>query len=495
MVKIIRCASTNETQADYTSYFNEQITIKPNSKIALESMSVDLSQVENVVIPQNFNWKVQNALQDEERTCSIPSGNYASQTLLQNIKLTFNTTCNWRTDASGVNTEYNPFFDEDNKLNIQWLTNVQDSGTILLNKCLYDEDVFTLVPGALAEDDTLTYSTEVEDVTNVCITTKEMASLNSGGIKCRLLGNTTAGNVTEGFIIGLIKKDLIKASYDILPDDSNVLCCVYIDETGLIQVWQNGQRLQTQADINVQSGAGANNYTDIWIYKEGKTIKVYVQRQDSVQIVQLVRTVDQITPLGNYNWGFAGFNGVGTSITKFSYLPSPYINSNATGISIIQFNSQKQDIENYINYDNLGAPNQLPTAHTVVFSDIVKKIFGFKFNTYSQDATLGVFLAENAIPQLVYANNIFVEIPSLGLECFDSIRNGRRNIIKFIPNDKANTSHRKEYVSQFPVYVSIRNDKETFINSIQVRFLDENNQPLNVTGESASCEAILIIED
>jgi len=496
MVKIIRCASTNETIADFTSYFNEQIKIKANSKIALESLSLDLSQLELIEIPDQFNWQVQNATQDDQRLCTLIANTYTSKEFITEMQLTLNTTCNWRTDASGINTEYKPFFDEENKLNIQWLTNIQDSGSSLLLKSYLEEDTFTTVAGAITEDDTITYTTEVPDTENTCIVTTEMASLNSGGIKCRLLGNTTAGNVINGFTLGL-KKTTSSNTNNILPDNVDVLCCIFVDATGLIQVWQNGVRLQTIQNINAQSGAGDDNYTDIWVYKTGiqGKIQVYVQRADSLQAIQLVRTVDQIAPAGTYNWGFAGFNAVGTSITKFSYLPSPYLNSNATGISIIEFNSQKQDLENYIQYDDVGAPNQLPTSHTLTFPDIVKRKLGFKLNTYTQEALSGNFKAELTVVELNYETDIFVEIPSLGLECFDSTIAGRRNIIKFIPNDKANISNKKEYVSQFPVYVSIRNAVDTYINSIQVRFLNPNYQPLKTTGEPNSCEAILIIED
>lgn len=495
MVKIIRCSSKNEINADFTSYFNEQIHIKAGSKIALESMSVEIDNpAGSVTIPADFNWYVQNALEDEERICSITAGNYNQNTLISNIQNTFNTTCNWRTDISGINTEYKPFIDDNNKLNVQWLTNIQDSGSKLLTLSLYDNQIFNIIEGDIAEDDIITI-TDIPDEITQNIVTKEIASLNSGGISCRLLGNTTIGNETTGFVLALVKSPLAGKTYDISVTDPNVFCAILVKDTGELEIWGSGNRKTSTQIIEVQIGAGENNYTDFRIYKEGKYINVYVQRQDMQNPVQLIRLDERIDADNQKLFGIISFQEANTSITKLNFLASPYVNSNSTGISIINFNSEKQDTENYITYNDVGQPAILPTIHTITFSDTVKKLFGFKQNVYSQDANQGVFIGENPVVGLYYTDNIIVEIPSLGLECFDSSQTGRRNIIKFVPNDKANTSQKKEYVSQFPVFVNIRNNTDTFINSIQVRFLDINNIPLKVPGELGACEAVLIIDN
>lgn len=494
MVKIIRCASKNEIAADFTSYFNEQIEIKKGSKIALESMSVNLQLSGLITIPANFNWYVQNAIEDPERLCSIKAANYTKDSLLSNLQNTLNTTCNWRTDISGINTEYKPFIDDNNKLNIQWLTNVQDSGSKLLTLSLYDDAIYNVVQGDIAEDDIITI-TEIPDEITQNIVTKEIASLNSGGISCRLLGNTTAGNQITGFVLALVKSPLAGQITDVSITNPYVFCGLLVKDTGEIEIWSSGNKKTPVQVINAQTGAGANNYTDFRIYKEGQNISIYVQRQDMPNAVQLIKLTEKIDANNIKVFGFVSFQEANTSITKLNYLASPYINSNSTGVSIIDYNYQKQDTENYITYNDVGQPAILPSLHTITFSDIVKILFGYKQNVYSQDANQGVFIGENPVVGLYYADNIIVEVPSLGLECYDSSTTGRRNILKFVPNDKENTSHKKEYVSQFPVYINIRNNTDTFINSIQVRFLDTQGIPLQIIPGAGSCEAILIIED
>jgi len=497
MVKVIRCSSKNEINADFISYFNEQIKIKPGAKIALESMSVEIDTAQDFKVPLNFNFTIQNALEDQARICTVPSGSKTQDQFLIDITNSFNTSCDWRVDISGINTEYKPFYDENNKLNIQWLTNIQDSGSKLLDLCSWNNALFTITPGDIPEDDIIEL-TEYPDDGSQIILVKTPASLNSGGISCRLMGNTTEGNQQTGFVLSLVDSTvfpLIKKGNEIPVTNIGVKLGILVMEDGTIEVWSAGSKLPLVQPISVQTGAGNNNYTDFRIYKKGNRLIVYVQRQDMPNALDIIQTIRLPTTAGDLLFGYINFKEVGTVLTKLNYLASPYTNSNNTGLSIIKYNSEKQDIENYMTYDDVGQPALLPSTHTLTMSDTVKQYFGFKNNTYSQDAVHGVFIAEHVVIGLVYADNIIVEIPSLGLECFDSSISGRRNILKFVPNDKANTTHKKEYVSQFPVFIGIRNDKETFINSIQVRFLDTENVPLKITGTAGSCEAILIIED
>lgn len=114
--------------------------------------------------------------------------------------------------------------------------------------------------------------------------------------------------------------------------------------------------------------------------------------------------------------------------------------------------------------------------------------FGFpdKFNgTFPR--SLFVFNGVNAFTPLQAQTNYAVELQNIPLESYDSLKKGRKNIIKYIPVLFPNPQDPLviNYETSNIEFLNLRNNKKQSLRNIKARILDNFGDPIKTNGYSS----------
>lgn len=81
-------------------------------------------------------------------------------------------------------------------------------------------------------------------------------------------------------------------------------------------------------------------------------------------------------------------------------------------------------------------------------------------------------------------DTVLVELLNIDLDAYDSITQGRRNILDLVPNVNA-SSTRLIYQSQPPIFVELKNKEPRLLRNIKLRLLDKDYEPLVLLGQTS----------
>lgn len=455
MPRLIKLSSDNEVTADFQNFFTEDIVIQPNSKVALYNMSLTLSQKVFEVNLSNFAFQAQvkntyNATGGLKQVL-LRLGTYTQEGFLQELTRALNSTMAM-VDGSTNNgrssrNEWKPIYNLD-KLSIQYSATLDDSNANI-----------TFVQGKLsfagnnlgkAGTDNVWESTYASKVFNNGV----------GQIACKLV------NTNNGICIGLVND--ITNGLTLAPQ--NYYVCVFI-EGGVYKYCFNGT---VYATTRVP---GTNEFIFIRQELGAFTIKVGLTPANQLTIASFPCEYDQILH------GAVSFLMNNNVLTDVSYTPSPFQNTNATGVSLVRFVRDIQDAENYIQHDNLGAPATTGSTHRVVLPEATARLFGFTtLNNADPPQISGSFDGTEIIRFGRLPETLTIEIPSLGLEGYDGDVHRRRPILAILPAGET-PSVQRDYTASYPIYIDLNNKDRQLLNTIQVRILDEGGVPVSIDAE------------
>ena len=514
MVQLIRIVSDTETTTDVTNFFNESITISPNSKIALESLKIELSDIITVTTDNNtFDTQI-STNNTPNYQVTLNTGVYTQSSFVEELTRAMASSMLYTFrprigTAEKVYTEWKPIIFND-KLVIQYATAVPDTGH--LNNFKGDLITGKIVQIAQAVQDGFyladTYYRNDNTPNQFSYISTESVGVN-GALEFRATVNfNTIPNLNinaeiNGIYIGLrdINAPLIpiqtpadlKYSFGCFYGNNpglNVLLVAYIDgvEYGNIR-FDNppdlaGNRSDVSLKITLQQGNVAFWYSIEDINGNGVWYRIATNGNLESDYGYDTNFIGYILMANRYN-----------TVYNVSFTPSPYQNANSSGLSLVSLNSEIQDIESHIKYDELGQPATGPTTHTLIFSNAVKKLLGFLLNQYTVTSIANQFIAESAIDMGYYSDEIIVELPTEFVNAYEGSQHRRRNIIRYIPSDPLQLTKVGAHTFQYPLYIELGNKDKKVMNYFQVRLLDKNFNPLVISGQPSSMTVLLIIEN
>jgi hypothetical protein len=492
-IKYIRLANTNETQSDFTNYISEPITVGPNAKVAIDSLSILIDQ-SKIIFDSNDNvFTIRNSEEGLQMDVTITDGSYTNDEFLIEFTRAMNSAT---TDEDNqVRTEWKPVFGTNGALKIQYLTCIDDIGQEVALTLSEDMEQTTtgsrILIGSIAAGGA------------GYIFTKKVF-INACGV-CKFPLNPI-GTYCDQFAVGFINSIPLNNQgpfEELLPTDYHL--CLYANngvgegQSEFLQVYYNGQPIPAQYNVLI---------TDLIDEPLGgpPTLEAYIDNgnigfkyKDNI-IYQQPYTFREILhgAFSQYNSEDFGTELILEDTTTFNYsmryTSSPYQNLTSAGVSLIKLNKDKIGYESYVQYNNVGAPAIVPTLHTITFSDRVKITLGFSNNFYQLTEIGGEFDAEATFKTFMFDSDLLVELPQMLLQSFDGTTNRRRNIIRLVPAEEITLINgRRRFVASFPIYISLASKADQIINSMQVRVLSSNSdKPLPIIG-SKSCSITLLV--
>jgi len=517
MVQLIRIVSDTETTTDITNYFNESITISPNSKIALESLKIELSDTITVTSDNN-TFTIQVSEKEPNFTVVLNPGIYTTDNFINELKRAMAYSMLYaftpRDDTKEQNfTQWAPIMFND-KLIIQYATGLPDTGRLInwkggagispveqaIDDGFYLGDSYER---SLATTDPLKYVSQRTERVGLCGPLEYRFTVNFNKTKF----DDDVDAVPNNIVLGLrdSTKPTVKfpATYTIQDlkyaleltrpdiDENNFVLKAYVD--GLLYSTEefpnnpvNGVYQNITLGVTVVNGKIKFQYSDVDV------------NGDDGNWIELGAETTEVTNDYDYNITYHGYVLMGelnNSIFNVVFTPSPYQNANSSGLSLVKLNSEIQDIENHIKYDQLGQPAQNATVHTLIFTNESKKLLGFFLNQYTVTSIASQFVADTALDLGYYSDELIVELPTEFVNAYEGSQHRRRNIIRYIPSDLEQLTKVRAHTFQYPLYMELGNKDKKIMNYFQVRVLDKNFNPLVISGQPSSMTVLLIIEN
>jgi hypothetical protein len=512
MVQLIRIVSDTETVTDVTNFFNESISISPNSKIALESLKIELSDIITVTTDNNtFDTQI-STNNTPNYEVVLNTGIYTQSSFIDELTRAMASSMLYtfrpRIGTEEKNyTEWKPIIFND-KLVIQYATATPDTGRNNNFKGDLITGKIVQIGGATVEgyylDDT--YYRNDNAVENAYISAESVGV--NGALEWRM---TVGTNAVPGIGVQAVYNDLFIGLRDInaplIPiqtiNDLRYGIGIFQGDTPsdfIVVAYIDGAEYGRDTFLNFPDGTGDRSDVSLKITLQQGNVAFWhsMENVNGNGVWYSIPSNGNLQSAYNYDTTFLGYILMGeryNTVYNVCFTPSPYQNANSSGLSLVKLNSEIQDIESHIKYDELEQPASGPTTHTVIFSNEVKKLLGFLLNQYTVTSIANQFLAESAIDMGFYSDEIIVELPTEFVNAYEGSQHRRRNIIRYIPSDPLQLTKVRAHTFQYPLYMELGNKDKKIMNYFQVRLLDKDFVPLVISGAKGSMTVLLIIDN
>ena len=504
MVKLLRLVSNNETKADFSNFFNEAIEIKPDGKIALDSLKIECDN-RIIVNDGNNTFQFSTSTKNPVYTCTLTNGEYTAQEFVAMLSARLARSMTYTFYPRNPNleqnyTEYKPILTDEGKLNIQWVTNLPDTGHL----CNWYRGFITAgyITETLQPIQDLYYLGDSYRRTNTVwlgqgapyiYTQKPL--VNGPAEFIFTIDYKTTGdpdNTFDGVAMALrVSNEPFTNNIDYVNSPFSIVSGFDVDGvTGLLSVQVDGVAYGSATISPAIMGLDDVQISLRMTLQDGRVrffYSIFIAPYAWIEITRSNANIAFPTYTSATNYlGYIFLEEAGNQVYNISYTSTPYANLNTSGYSIVSLNSEIQDLELNHRYNEFGQPSQVATIHTLVLPEGARKLMGFFLAQYTQNSIASQFIADVIPDSNFYTGPILVELPTEFVDSFDGKQNRRRNIIKYIPSDKTQTQTTRNYSSLYPTYIDIGNKEKRVLNYFQIRLLDEDYKPLVIAGTSGS---------
>ena len=469
MPKLIRLISGADATADFSNFFQEDIRLKKNSRVALQSISLQLDDKNIQVDATNNTFDIQVARTAPRRAASLIVGKYNTDTFLSEINRAINSALVYN-DRNGNYDEFQcvwskTLINSKKVLNIQWNTQSNDFGTgikpVLVGLNVVD-----------AANNASTITKTGADGNWDYLYAPTGFSRGVGTFSCML---SNANNSMDGVCVGFLANQP-EASITGLPPSSYVFAIYSVN--GRYRVVKEGN------DVPVPPATAVPTDGDriTFILSQG-TISLTI---GATPIATLAYTYPLLLH------GAVSCLTDGNQLEDISITPSPYMVSSVAGQNIVQYN---EDLQNTNYSSNVGAaPTGATSVHSLYLTPGSQNLLGFGNAAYSYQAQSGVYAAIHPMIDDAVPSSLIIECPSLHLNSYDGAGHRRRNILAVVPalDTQGNNQF---FMPSYPIYIDLHNADEQIFNNIQMRVLDNNNFPVPINPDSGCVIAVLIDSD
>lgn len=477
-MKLIRL-TTEEENGTFDNIFNDDLTLKKDSKVALLSLSME-TQAHELDIT-NANQKVDYQILNSEGTRSVLlTTDFYDQS---NFRDLFQDIENKLNGAAGVDTGagdpvYSKYYGlewkcSENSKNEVFVKYEKGGYAEFTDNWVYDQTkVERLANGIWRQK-----GGQPNDTTNQRNAKfKEYIANGCGFVRCRTnLYNAVATTAPgeNGYIIGLSETDFA-SNPDTTPTDAqlNYGIAVTCNAAGDRKYYtvENGVYTISATNPNfIGNGVANNDFQEVVISKGNIDIRVYQNGSaDSTTLAQFPHTP------GQKLYPFIIFRGSDVNLNGLRLTPSPYSNAPAT-------------------YDGtLFAPPRptvpaLPSNNMIKFSESLAKFLGFENPRNPQNGFIEVaeptFTAESQFKLLDIADAYLVEMLNLKLDSYDGFKNQRKNILAVINNNE--TINKIIYEANNPVFIDLANLSDILLRNLRVRVVRSDYSLIEMRGEAS----------
>lgn len=463
-MRLIRLASSNETQADITNNFRESIKFSPKTKVALQSLSLSYPSI--FAQPKNGDDLEFSVQYTTTGTTVNLSGDYRdypdSHSLVLELMRLFNSSVSFLT--YGVNssrrTEWYVYQDDKtSKLNIKYYATTDENQITQ----------YTVTSGiTVAGSDISKQGTSGNPPDIDFLISKKQICRGIGLFESVIESDTITP--PNGLVIGLSRQQGTVFDLNLLYIGVKISGGNYIglDGTPLNQAYNKDDLVR----IRINSGV-------ITLFVVRGTTTLFSINEDMIY--------------DEYLYGcYASADAF--IIKSAKYTPSPYIGT--TIDSLIDLSEvDYEDNTLYKDGAQLGIPpSGQPPRLTLTLRKDTARFLGFQYASLVKASNTVQFTGGNPfLPQVVvFPEALAIEFVNLNCLSYDYINKGRRNIIHYSSNPKPNIdSHLYVYNANQLIFIDCNFIEETPINHFQFRILDKTNTPILIN----ECYITVVLED
>lgn len=477
-MKLIRLTTTDEN-ALFSNTFNEDITIPPNSKVALHSLTTQV-QTEQIVIDA-LNDDIVFGLGGVDYTIHLNHNTY-DKTNIDDFFNDFTYKCNAVLGYS------------ESTIGRQWLSSTAGN-------------IFTLQlrTGAIISPITIWANPDKSlflNSSNVTINGNNKALLRTGGadttfdsylyfkstickgvstLRARIYANPDAEH--GGMLMGYYTEPLTEG---LVIDPTKIKFGIqFVDETNNYRIYKDGAfTVSTEAAVVDSNTGGENNdYLIIDSYQGKLYAKVYNQSIEGRENGLIIDSLDWDHSTELYP--FVCFVSQQTLVSDIKFVCDPFYTDNKN-TTISNYYIQEEDVGGVVSLKS----NKVVTSY-LQFNDIdLARLLGFRSQripisgtVQTNDKGILEYKANNILSFRDIADTYLVEMLNLNINSFDSIKKQHMNLLAVIPQFDA-IRERLVYNAVYPVFLSLNNPYPINLREFRCRILKEDLQPLNTIGYS-----------
>ena len=487
--KLIHLSATDETTTDYECVFNEDILVKRNAQIALQSLSINFNPDQLFIDASNNRFFLAQgggigfgATDAQGNATSLQgtltSGSYNQLSLMKELQYRLNSTNTQIVDIPVGNSpktspkyEFVVLTDSKQRLQIN-LSAISDdsSGTTAT-------DWITSSNNITVSSDPASFQKVGGNNVNDYVVYKPIFIRSRGQIRA------TFNNSQPDTIIGLLNAFPDPATtatigsqgyyYGIMRNDSNEYVVI-----------QNGVRVSIVPGIVPANG----HRIIIGIAQSNLYIKISTDGGASwtqVNAYPFSRDTQQ-----EYMHFSCTLNRQAAIVNNWQFTPSPYQLSTTDGIHLTTDITELNNI-NYIS--NVGAlPSGGVPINTLTMQAGLRDLLGFANLTNSVRSFNTSIVGQNPFQTIAFPNSLYVELLNVSLESYDSITRRRKNVISYLTGlQTTGNTDNYYYTSPELIYINTRLATDTLINSWQVRITDDSGKPIVIDAGKISINLVI----
>jgi hypothetical protein len=479
-MKLVRLISDSERESDYYCQFQEPFEIKPDSRISLQNFSVKIDDTINIdrdnLAEQRIDVVYKFNIGDEDNqilgAIKLPAGDYEYDDFITMLGNEFNAGLTNPLSAEGA------FTVNDNEF-MEMSCAVDDFQRCQVSYNIHGitQDTHIELDGVVSNGaNPAIYAKDEEmDVESwAFLFSNQTASLSKGQMFAEITFNYVSG--TNGWAFGLANYEaLSEANYgnedDTFTPDMYE-SCIFTEGDNYFVKDLNGTETNTGVPAldgdRIQIGQGRNGDTSA----SASIVKYQVVRQDGGAIVSL-HTHNNLAATNTYH--------IAASISR--------------GVDVLTLSGLKF-VESETSTTNVPANSF--KYYSLKFNQSSANKLGFSATTakyiFAVDGTWG---ATNPLYESIVPPTIVIEIPTLAIASYDSKSNfsRRRSLIGVIPSTSLiQDTNAISYSQPYPVFLDIKNKATQLINSLRVRILDQNDEPLKIAAEGKAASVVVIFD-
>jgi hypothetical protein len=452
--------SGSTLKSEFENYFNDNIKVSKNSKIALQSLTLPVNKRVAVIDNASDELQFLTKQTDGAHDIHLQHGEYEIPDLLTYI----NKTC-W--------TSLN--FDKASDIGFKLLFTSPQSNLCRIN-------MWRVALGDMSTDDVKTLNKNINIAGNKNLTSLEEEAGNTSFLysvmpfinSCGILQTRVVvpGDMIFGLTLSTFDKETL--------DDDAVKYGVKVqnnaaDEKVFYYKNINGDFIQTNI-------IGEEDDYVLIELRDGR-IHYVIYDADGNESHELG---DVAFDFESYNFAI-GLRDVAASssylLPKITYDPEFMITTDGTGI---MRNTDVQSIVSYIdepNYNDIGATPKPPPnlGNSVFYLNFTKpalgQLLGFYAVSYNIQGVATVLNGDNKIGILSFPENLICELLSLPLDSYDGLINSKRNILAIMQNMNL-VGTKLVYNVQNPLFLDLNLANDITLRSLRVKILKraDNNE-------------------
>jgi hypothetical protein len=498
--------STEDPNAIFQTEFNANINIEPKTQIALQSFIAKISKDEEVIADNTILWGYGNNTLAYNivpiRNGVFGADNYVE--LLDNMQLELNNSLSDSTSDYDFKNN-----GDDWKLGRQMNVSVINGKVAIQNNIAYNdgdvENNFRKQGDIVVSDKTTAPPGGTISVPITAFTSKSYLHnlrsyypLASGTgyfrVQIRTLdhdvSNTDPDLISEGFMIGLTKKNLSNLnSIQVQPEDVDYAVGVGYDQNlaKFVLYYMDESVRPVNSAIEPESSSGGYNANNsfVQIRLEGKNL--HFEYSDGTQAIQNLDTISFDRAEGEDYYPIIVLHGSDdfVELTYPEYTFDPYVFPKTRGTYTKNENFMPRwggDITTHMDINLnlaeglgrfLGYDVDLYQANSLKGLDNPKAQVGDNFN----------FTAENVFKSGRELLNMVLELVNMNVKSYDSSSKQRRNILSTLLSADSNRS-----VDTIPslVFIDLDNKEKINLRNITMRLLDQDLNPVKLDGQATA---------